>query len=428
MRAPDAASEASAPEPPRRRRWPWLLLVAGAALAALIWLTRPPQVAAFAVSVLGDALGLEIRADGVSEYRWRGMPSLTLREVTATEPGASTPLLRARRVHVRLPWRTLRSRGQELTLDRIELDSPQVDLAALQHWLAARPPGEDRPFRITGGVGIRQGVLRGENWRVEGIALEVPALEPQQRLDARGRGRYVAGTTGVDFDLHLALDRPALPTDMRMDGWARVTTPDWRLPAQVTLSGPLDSLDGALRVRPLRFGAAARYVAPDGTAPFRLGLAGPLSIGDSAIALRPATLALRPRPTPTPSLIPVLRGRGALALEDALHIELDGRLADWPAAWPALPPPIGQSRAPLPVVLRYHGASDLSDVTRLELRRDATRFEGRFRLPEVLAWLDAGIAGSPLPPMTGRLETPSMEVAGASLEGVRIEIAEEGAP
>ncbi|MFX5957115.1 hypothetical protein ABTF01_22215, partial [Acinetobacter baumannii] len=76
------------------------------------------------------------------EYTWRGAPSITLREVIARRPGESVPLLRARRVHVALPWRPLRTRGAPLVVTRIELDAPEIDLAALQRWLAARPPTE----------------------------------------------------------------------------------------------------------------------------------------------------------------------------------------------------------------------------------------------------------------------------------------------
>ena len=49
---------------------------------------------------------------------------------------------------------------------------------------------------------------------------------------------------------------------------------------------------------------------------------------------------------------------------------------------------------------------DLSDVASLQLQRDATRFDGRFRLPQMLAWIDASATASPLPPLDGTLTTP----------------------
>ena len=116
-------------------------------------------------------------------------------------------------------------------------------------------------------------------------------------------------------------------------------------------------------------------------------------------------------------------GRAAFAYTDKAMLHLAGTLATWPDAWPALPPPIGQSNSPLPVVLDYAGPFDFSSVARVQLARDATRFDARFALPSVLAWIDAP-PGSPLPPLSGRLTTPTLDVGGAILEGLP-EIAEQ---
>src|SRR3546814_11600496 len=107
-------------------------------------LLQPQRVTGFVLNALGDALGLEITATGSSEYRLRGTPVLVVHDVVAREPGAATPLLRARRVYVSVPWSTARSRGAQLDINRIELDAPVLTLPDLQHWLAARPPGETR--------------------------------------------------------------------------------------------------------------------------------------------------------------------------------------------------------------------------------------------------------------------------------------------
>src|SRR3546814_3937825 len=125
-----------------------LLLTAAAALLllalALHLLLQPQRVTGFVLNALGDALGLEITATGSSEYRLRGTPVLVVHDVVAREPGAATPLLRARRVSVSVPWSTVRSRGAQPAIPRIELDAPFPDLPALQHWPAAPPPGEPR--------------------------------------------------------------------------------------------------------------------------------------------------------------------------------------------------------------------------------------------------------------------------------------------
>ena len=76
-------------------------------------------------------------------------------------------------------------------------------------------------------------------------------------------------------------------------------------------------------------------------------------------------------------------------------------------------------------MLDYRGALAFSDSASLSLRRDATVLAARFRLPEVLAWVDAGDQSSPLPPLAGTLRTPRVEIAGATLEGVEMELGEE---
>lgn len=418
------------PAPPSRRRRRRLLVIAlvvvVGALLLMVWGTRPKQVAGLVTDGLGDALGLEIRARGISEYTWRGQPSLTLRDVEARVPGAATPMLRADRMHVRLPWSTVRSRGRELTLTRVEADAPEIDLAAFQEWWASRPPGEERPLRITEGVHVERGRLRGEGWRIDDFALGVERVVPERPMPVETSGRYVAETMAARFDLDLALSRPALPAELRANGRVQLEASDWRMPATLVLSGPLSTDARGLHVRPLRFGAGASYVAGGARVPFRLGLYGPLSIVDGVVALEPATVALRPQ-SDDGSPVPSLDARGALAFGERLVLRLDGALAGWPAAWPALPAPIGQSDAPLPFALRYQGATDLTATTALRVTRKDAAFEGRFRLPAVLDWIDAGANGSPLPPLEGTLRADTLEIAGATLEGVRIEMRDEAA-
>ena len=93
-----------------------------------------------------------------------------------------------------------------------------------------------------------------------------------------------------------------------------------------------------------------------------------------------------------------------------------------------MPPPLGQSASPLPFALGYAGASDLSDIATLQLQRDATHFNGRFRLFEVLDWAGASAKGSPLPPIAGTLGTPRVEISGAVLEGVEVKIEDDDLP
>src|SRR5690606_27625604 len=125
--------------------------------------------------------------------------------------------------------------------------------------------------------------------------------------------------------------------------------------------------------------------------------------------------------------VPRRAAHGTFAWGRRLLTDTDGRMADWPDAWPALPPPVGASDAPLPFALRYLGSANLADTARLHLQRDRTDFDARFRLPDITAWLENGAAGSPIPPLSGRLSTPALEIAGAQREGVEVEFEDEPA-
>lgn len=417
----------------RRKRYA-LLAIAIAAVLLLVLAVRlalqPQRVASLVLGQVGRALDLEITASGASEYRLRGTPMLVVRDVVARQPGAATPILRASRIHVALPWSTLRGRGAELAATRVELDSPVLDLPALQAWLATRPPGERRLPTLSDGLRIRDGRVRSDDWTVDRLHVDLPSLHPEQPLRARLRGRYLDGPLRVPLDVAVALVRPASLLDGRRTGFATrgriaVERADWRLAGSVVLSGPLLVDEDALRIVPAHIGIAARYrpLARDADAdadardlPFALGLHGPLRFDEATWTLAPAGVALRS----TADRLPAFDGHGALALGNRLVLQLRGALAQWPPGWPALPPPLGQSRSQVPFELDYSGGSDLSGIARLQLRRDGARFDGRFRAFEVTGWIDRRDAGSPLPPIDAVATVPRMEVAGSQLEGVEI--------
>ena len=94
----------------------------------------------------------------------------------------------------------------------------------------------------------------------------------------------------------------------------------------------------------------------------------------------------------------------------------------------ALPEPLASSDSPLPIALRYRDAPDLSGDAGLRLERDGARFDGSFRLPDVLAWLEVRETDTPLPPLRGRLEARRIEIAGAQLHGVVVEFEDEPSP
>ncbi|MGY0556416.1 hypothetical protein [Lysobacter sp. A421] len=418
----------AAPTGTERGARQWRKIIAKGAGAFLLlmfaltlgWFTRPGQVADLILERVGQALGLEITSSGASEYRLRGTPRLVVRDVIARQPGAETPLLTAERIYLSLPWTTLRAAGGDLTVQRAELDAPRVDLAALQHWLDSRPPGgEFRIPTITDGVQVTRGEIIGDGWSIDRIGLDTPSLHPESALAARisGRGRF--GTTIAPFDLQWALTRPTLDAGLGAAGIVTVVTPDWRLPMQLQLSGQLHDGDDGLGLDRFQAGADIRWLdrSPAGSRDlaFAYGVAGPLRYRAGNISIIPMGTVLRGG-----GPIPSFDARGALAWGDTLALQLDGVIAEWPDSWPALPAPLDQSGSPLPFKVDYTGPLDLSGVTSLQLERDDTRLDSRLQLPAILDWLDQLDTGTPLPPLSGTLVTPRIEIAGATLTGVEI--------
>jgi hypothetical protein len=422
--APENVAGASKTPSLRRRRW---LRKIGASMVVLFalslfgaWLLQPKQLVPLILNRTGKTLSLEITADSDAEARLRGEPQLLVRNLVVREPGTKTELLRADRLLIALPWSSLRSGGKDVTVERIELDAPRLNLTALQAWLSKRPPSEETTIpTLTDGLRIRDGRIDNDDWRIENIAVDLPELYPQREVNARVRGRYVDAPTAVSFDLAVALTRPANGAGLAVVGPLTIEGRDWRLPATATLSGPLRLGNDDLRIAPAKFGMTARYESGNTQVPFALGLHGPLHFDEATWALEPVTAILRGE-----GAVPNLNSTGAIALGRRLVLRLDGTMPAWPEPWPALPAPIGQSRSPLPFRLRYSGKPDVSEIIELGLARDAMRFESRFRLDAVLGWVEQSV-GSPLPPLDGTLSAPKLEISGATLEGVEITLDDE---
>ena len=404
---------------PRRRRWAvlvFLLLVLIVAAVSLRVASRPDRVADLILQQVGNALGLEITASGPAEYRVRGVPQLVVRGVIARQPGTPVPVLTADRILLSLPWSTVRARGADLTVRRVELDAPVIDLAALQRWQATRPPSkETRIPTLTDGLGVTGGRIVGGGWSIDGLAVDLPSLHPERKVSAHVLGTFRNSSLRVPLDLRVALARPSLDAGLAAVGTATPTSKDWTLTLDLAMSGRLHDGDDGLGLDAMRFGARARLAMGDSIYPFAIGVGGPLRYRTPTLWIAPMGLAIR-----GVGAIPTLDARGRLAFDSTLALDLDGRLTQWPDAWPALPPPIGQSTSPLPFTLEYAGPVDLSGRTELQLKRDATRFDARFRLPQVTQWIDAKSSDTPLPPLDGTLSTPKLVIAGATLERVEV--------
>jgi hypothetical protein len=403
-----------------RRKLAWALCAALLLLLAmaLLWLAQPARVAGIVLGQAGTALGLEITTSGVSEYRLRGTPMLVVRGLVAREPGAPAALLRAERVYLSLPWSTLRARGADLTVQRVELDAPVLDLAALQRWRERRPSSQ-QPARIptlVDGLHITDGEVLGDGWSIDRIVVALPSLHPERRVAGRVGGRFRNGDTSIPFDLQLALSRIGMDAGVGASGIASVVTPEWRMPMRLTSSGRLHEDNDGFGLDRFRLGADASHRGGGTPLHFVFGIAGPVRYSAGHLLVAPLGLVVRGE-----GAVPDLDARGEFGWDGAIGLQLDGALAQWPEAWPAVPAPLAEVREPIAFVLDHAGPLDLSGSTMLRVHRDATRFDARFCLPRVLEWVDGIATGTPLPPLDGSLQTPVLHVPGATLEGVSVE-------
>ena len=403
------------------------------ALAAHL-LLEPQRASRFLLDRVGTSLGLEVRAAGRAEYRLRGTPMLVLRDVSVREPGAARELLHADRILLSVPWSTIRAAGDVLDAQRLELDAPRVDLPALQHWLASRPPsGTQRMPAFADGVRIRDGVLAGDGWHIDGIAFDTPRLAVGEALHARLRARYLDPPLQAPVDLAIAVVDPgALLRDARTgfaaSGRIGVRSDDgWALPGWLVLSGPLRIGAGGLRLQPANVGIAAQWESGGTRVPFALGAHGPLVFDEAVWLLADAGVVLRGRGDAASDPVPPLRARGQLALGRRLVLRLGGDIARWPRAWPALPKPLDAANAPMPFALDYTGTPDFGDAATLALRRGDASLDARVRLADLQAWLAAGDAKDPLPPLDARVRAPVLEFDGVRLEGVEATLSSPGA-
>ena len=410
--------------PPPRGRWLRrlaLFLIIFSVLMA--WLLQPERTGRLLLWQASKALDLELHAQSI-DYSLRGTPRMELRDVVAQRPNDTTALLRAQRIFIALPWRTLHSMGDDLRIERITLDAPMLNLPALQRWLATRPPSKTRIPVISQGIQLRDGRIVNDDWQIDQLAIRIPTLQPTQLLRMHVQGRYLAASMRIPVNLAMSLQTPQRLIDGQRTGIAGIgqmalADAQWRVPMQVFLAGPLRIGKDSALLQPAKLGLAGQYEHGSTRLPFQLGLFGPMAFNSASWRFVPATLVLRGG-----GPIPSTQARGSLTVGQSLRLHLQGQLAQWPQQWPALPAPLSTSTSALPYRLDYRGALALSDPLTLSLRRDATTFDAQLRLPQVLTWVDTGSTGSPLPPLTGTLSTPRLDISGAVLEGVEVEISD----
>jgi hypothetical protein len=373
------------PLSPRARRWSKIAAVAVVLLLVLAWWVdrqlEPERLTRTVLARAGASLQLDLRFDGVPEYALRPEPRLVLPEFSARGRDGKV-FLSARRLEVSLPWDTLT--GGEPVITRVELEAPRLDAAGLQRWLDSRPKEPFKVPTLSKGIAVTEGNVVAEGWSLQGLSLELPTLAAGRRAIVSTRGELLHGETRVGFDGKLDLASAGLRSgfDLR------------------------STLSLVRKPKPLQA---------------RLAMRGRYALDEALDSLRLDAVQLK-----ADSPLPSFDGSGALAVGQSLAIDFSARLVDWPKDWPQLPGTLAGQGANLPVKLSYRGDKAFNGPLSLHAEREATVVDARLRVPEFMRWFDDR-AGAVLPPLTATLKTPALEFDGVKLEGVELQLSDEGA-
>ena len=373
------------PLSPRARRWSRIAAVAVVLLSTAAWWVNrqlePERLTRTVLARAGAALQLDLRFDGLPEYALRPEPRLVLPDFSARGPDGKV-FLSARRLEVSLPWDTLT--GGEPVITRVELDAPRLDVAGLQRWLDSRPKEPFKVPTLSKGLAVSDGMVVGDGWSLQGLSVELPTLAEGRRAQLATRGEVLRGETRVGFDgkLDLATAGPKSDFDLR------------------------STLSLARKPKPLQATLAAR---------------GRYALDEALDSLRLDAVQVK-----ADSPLPSFDGSGALASGKSLAIDFMARLVDWPKDWPQLPGTLAGKGANLPVKLSYRGDTAFNGPLSLHAEREATVVDARLRVPGFMQWFDDR-AGAVLPPLNATLKTPALEFDGVTLEGVELQVSDEGA-
>lgn len=198
------------------RRLRLTLLVLGGLVLALVlaaviavYLLLQPERFTRMLQTQARAAGLELSLASPASPTLFPRPALQLDGITLNAAGATAPILLAAHGQLALPWHTLF--GGPTVISQLEIDSPRVDLDALQDWLAAlpaKPEGAPPNIpRIDTGVSISHGsVVRGNEVLLGSVSLQAGSL-----------------VTGQPFPLALsAVTAAGTPVQLRLSATPRI--------------------------------------------------------------------------------------------------------------------------------------------------------------------------------------------------------------
>lgn len=365
----------------RRRRWLVVLLLLLVFLLALAWWVNrqlePNRLAATVLDRVGTSLQLRIGFDGTPEYAFRPEPRLVLPGLTVAGL-QSEPFLTAKRAEISLPWATIT--GGEPVITRVLLDAPVLRVDGLLRWLDARPKEPFKLPTLTKGLELRDATVLGDGYALRKLALKLPSLRQGKAAKLSASGDFELGST------------------TKVSGRLQANLATAGLASTYTLQ-----FDGSLQQSPK---------------PLQLKLT---SSGRFEVAVAGSTIDASTLAFAGDSPLPTLSGKATLQLDSALHFGFDGVLKQWPTGWPALPAPLNAQSSNLPLRLVYAGRKDLSDPIALQIEKAQTVLDAKVQIALVREWMAAS-PGSPLPPITATLRTPTLDFDGITLEGVEAEI------
>ena len=186
------------------RRWRLTLMVLGGLVLALVlaaiiavYLLLQPERFTRMLQAQASAAGLELSLASPARPTLFPRPALQLDGITLNATGATAPILLAAHGQLALPWHTVL--GGPTVIARLEIDSPRVDLDALQSWLGslpAQPAGAPPNIpRIDTGVSISHGSLvRGNEVLLGSVSLEAGSLVTDQPFPLELSAVTAAGT------------------------------------------------------------------------------------------------------------------------------------------------------------------------------------------------------------------------------------------
>ncbi|MFC5436831.1 AsmA family protein [Rhodanobacter umsongensis] len=186
-----------------------LLILGGLALAVVlaaviaVYLLLQPERFTRMLQTQARAAGLELNLASPASPTLFPRPALDLNGITLNAEGANVPILLAARGQLALPWHTLF--GGPTVISQLQIESPRVDLDALQEWLSglpAQPAGTPPNIpRIDTGVSISRGSLvRGNEVLLDNVSLEAGSLVSGQPFPLS-----LSATTAANTPLRLRL-------------------------------------------------------------------------------------------------------------------------------------------------------------------------------------------------------------------------------